>query len=677
MKRHMLLLCVALACQPAPGSEGSTPQGADRLQYAADWYASLAPRTALDMVRQTPGFTLVEGEKRRGLAGALGNVLVDGRRPSAKDQTLEDILGRIPAAQVQHIEMLHGAEAASDPSGHAILLNVVRTPFIGQGFGSMGLELAQQNDPKPNGTLVWSGRAHSVDYSLGANGYSFARELPGTRQLVDVDGHPYGSLHDVSPRDYEQYAINGETASDVGGGRLRFTGKASYSRYHEDSAVASYDAGAEQLGTDFNPYTESRRGGELGGQFDRALGDWALSSVLLLTRSRFEGEITSTHADPAGAISSVFAQQQLRDSGESILRATLARELSPARRLEFGLEGALNTLDATLALTLDLGDGPFGIPVPNSNVRIEEQRVDCFASYGWRLGTAWSLDLRLAGEFSRLEFTGDSNQVVQFDFFKPSLQLTRAFGAANQWRVRLARDVGQLDFNDFVSSVSLTDKRVEGGNPGLRPQTDWSLELGADLRPGSDVGLTLNVFHRWVSDTEDFTPVGPPEALVDAPGNIADARIYGAQLIARVPLRILRGAAANIDLTWQHSEVTDPLTGAYRPISKFQDLLLTAGFRQDLPRVAWGVGYTSKSATRSYLLREIDRQRASPSLDAFVEIPLARGLRLRATVISLLGQEQIRERRFFDPDRRVEDYSAERSEREPGHWYQLSVSGSF
>ena len=367
----------------------------------------------------------------------------------------------------------------------------------------------------------------------------------------------------------------------------------------------------------------------------------------------------------------------MRDSGESILRATLARELSAARRLEFGLEGALNTLDATLALTLDLGGGPFGIPVPNSNVRIEEQRVDGFASYGWRLGTAWSLDLRLAGEFSRLEFSGDSNQVVQFDFLKPSLQLTRAFGAANQWRVRLARDVGQLDFNDFVSSVSLTDKRVEGGNPELRPQTDWSLELGADLRPGSDVGLTLNAFHRWVSDTEDFTPVGPPDALVDAPGNIGDARIYGAQVVARVPLPILRGAAVNIDLTWQHSEVTDPLTGAKRPISEFQDVLLTAGFRQDLPRAAWGVSYTSKSASRSYLLREIDRERASPSLDAFVEIPLARGLRLRAAVISLLGQEETRERRFFDPDRRVGDYSAERSEREPGHWYQLAVSGSF
>jgi outer membrane cobalamin receptor len=241
----------------------------------------------------------------------------------------------------------------------------------------------------------------------------------------------------------------------------------------------------------------------------------------------------------------------------------------------------------------------------------------------------------------------------------------------------LARDVGQLDFNDFVSSVSLTDERVEGGNPDLRPQTDWSLEIGMDLRPGYDTGLTLNAFHRWVSDTADFTPVGPPNALVDAPGNIGDSRIFGMQAVARMPLPALRGAAVNLDVTWQHSEVTDPLTAETRSISEFQDVQFQGGFRQDLPQVSWGVSYKSQSATRIYLLREIDRERASPSLDVFMELPLSQALRLRTAVVSLLGQPEERERRYFEPDRRVGEYSAERSERLPGRWYQLSLSGSF
>jgi outer membrane receptor protein involved in Fe transport len=671
MKHLILMLLAALVVHPAHGSDP------DRVHYTADWYAEFTPRTALDMVRQTPGFSLAVVEQRRGLAGALGNVLVDGHRPIAKGQTLEEVLGRIPASQVLRIEMWRGAEAAADSSGHAVLLNVVRTPFSGQGFGSLGFEYGHQEEPMPNGTLVWTGRAHDVDYAIGVNSYSFARELPGTRRLLDENGEFRGSRRDESPRDYGQYRLNGEAATDLGGGRLRLTGKASYSRYHEDSLVRSYSVTGDSEGSDFNPFTQTIRDGELGGQFDRMLGDWELTSELLLTRGRFANEITSTHRDAVGDVGSVFAQQRSRDTGESILRATMARDTAGGRRLEFGLEGALNALDAELALTLDLGGGAFPIPVRNSNVRIEERRADGFVNHGWRFGDKWSLDLRLAAEVSRLEFSGDTNQVVELSFVKPALQLTRGFGAANQWRLRVHRDIGQLDFADFVSSVSLADERVEGGNPDLRPESRWSVELSTDLRLGDDLGLALSAFHRWVTDTADFVPVGPPDSLEDAPGNIGDGLIYGVQAVARVPVRVLRGASLTTDITWQHSEVLDPLTGEKRAISEFQDLLVNAGFRQDLPRISWGLNYAGKSEARSFLLREIDRRRASPSLDAFVEAPLPRGLRLRAAVVSLLGEAETRDRLTFDPDRRAAGFSSELGRRDPGRWYQLSVSGSF
>jgi hypothetical protein len=678
MKHYILLICAGLAGNPLLAAELTTPPtGGERLRYAPEWFASFAPRSALDMVRQTPGFTLHEGDERRGLAGAVGNVLVDGRRPVAKDQKLEEILGRIPAGQVQSIEILRGAEVAGDASGQSVLLNVVRTPFTGQGFGSTGFEYAPHQDPMPNAVLAWTGRAHSVDYAVGASTYSFERDLPGTRKLTDIDGAANGRRRDISPRDYGQYALNGEASVDAGGGRLRVTGKASYSRYHEDSAVETFDVSDALTGSDFNPYTESKRGGEFGARFDRTLGSWDLTSVLLLTRGRFESDITSTHRDAGGAVGGVFAQGQSLDSGESIFRATLARDAGSRHRVEFGLEGAVNTLDANLALTFDSGSGPFDIPVPNSNITITEQRMDGFFDHAWRFGERWALDSRLGGEFSRLEFSGDTNQVVELAFFKPSLQLTRDFGKSNQWRVRMARDVGQLDFTDFVSSVSLTDERVDGGNPDLRPQTEWSLEIAADFRPADKVALTLAAFHRWVSDTADFTPVGPPDDLVDAPGNIGAARIDGVHVTARAPLPVLRGATVNVDATWQWSAVTDPLTLRSRDISEFQDFEISAAFRQDLPKFAWGLSYTEKSDTSSFLLREIDRQRKSPSLAAFTEFALWRGLRLKLAAESLLGQEEWRERLLFNPDRRVDAFSAERSRREPGMWYQLLISGSF
>jgi len=139
----------------------------------------------------------------------------------------------------------------------------------------------------------------------------------------------------------------------------------------------------------------------------------------------------------------------------------------------------------------------------------------------------------------------------------------------------------------------------------------------------------------------------------------------------------LRGATVNVDAAWQWSTVTDPLTLRSRDISEFQDFEINAGFRQDLPKFAWGLTYTEKSDTSSFLLREIDRQRKSPSLAAFAEFALWRGLRLKLAAESLLGQEEWRERLQFDPDRRAGAFNAERSRREPGMWYQLFISGSF
>jgi hypothetical protein len=171
--------------------------------------------------------------------------------------------------------------------------------------------------------------------------------------------------------------------------------------------------------------------------------------------------------------------------------------------------------------------------------------------------------------------------------------------------------------------------------------------------------------------------VGPPGALEDAPGNIGAARIHGVHVTARAPVPVLRGASLNVDATWQRSTVTDPLTLESRPISEFQDFTLKAGFRQDLSRLSWGLGYTETSDTRSFLLREIDRVRERSSLDAFTEFSLWHGLRLKLAAVSLLGQEEGRERLRFDPDRRAGAFSAERSRRHPGTWYQLYLSGSF
>ena len=63
------------------------------------------------MVNQVPGFQLEGGfnnNRVRGFANTAGNVLIDDRRPSAKRDSLGNILTRIPAASVERIELIRG-----------------------------------------------------------------------------------------------------------------------------------------------------------------------------------------------------------------------------------------------------------------------------------------------------------------------------------------------------------------------------------------------------------------------------------------------------------------------------------------------------------------------------------------------------------------------------------------
>ena len=84
----------------AAASGESTGEDGRRI-FAPAFFEADRPSTALDMVRRVPGFSIDGGSGARGLGGTGGNVLIDGARPTSKDQSVGSILAGIPAAQVE------------------------------------------------------------------------------------------------------------------------------------------------------------------------------------------------------------------------------------------------------------------------------------------------------------------------------------------------------------------------------------------------------------------------------------------------------------------------------------------------------------------------------------------------------------------------------------------------
>lgn len=130
------LAAMALAAALFAAGEACAQQAADAVVYQRAWFDRFAPRTAYDLVQQVPGFVLEEMVEAPGLAASGGNVLVDGKRPTAKSGGLAEVLSRIPAGGGARVEVSRGAAGGSETQGQASVPG-----RAGEHFGQSGAEL--------------------------------------------------------------------------------------------------------------------------------------------------------------------------------------------------------------------------------------------------------------------------------------------------------------------------------------------------------------------------------------------------------------------------------------------------------------------------------------------------------------------------------------------------------
>ena len=80
----------------------------------------------MDMINRLPGFEFNDGTSARGFAGTAGNVLIDGQRPTSKTDDVQSILTRLPASDVDQIDIIRGGAPGIDMQGQTVIANVIR-----------------------------------------------------------------------------------------------------------------------------------------------------------------------------------------------------------------------------------------------------------------------------------------------------------------------------------------------------------------------------------------------------------------------------------------------------------------------------------------------------------------------------------------------------------------------
>jgi hypothetical protein len=631
--------------QAPTGGVAAAESDAGVIAYPAAFFAEARPITAFDMLQRLPGFTFNPGQQDvRGFGAAGGNVLIDGERPSSKSVDLEATLRRIPAATVTRVELIRGAVPGIDMQGQPLVANVIRSGVAATTLtGTAGAAYGYFDGGRvyPRLDLEWSRQAQGLNLDGAIRAYTEADDDGGdgfrTRRTADgalIEAGPYAAR----VRDRWLQA-DGSAALQRGRDSIRVNLGGELHQERTEENVRRSDAQGRALGPQNSVRLFDEKAAELGGDYERAFSD-KVSGRLVFLATRAE----RTEEENALTLERTAVGEAGAKVAETVVRGVLTVGRSPTLSFEGGAEGALNVLDATNRLVID------GAPItlPSANVRVEEKRGEGFLTAFWTPWPALKLEGGARAEVSRISQSGDSSLSRSFFFPKPRLRATYAPDPDTQVRLRVEREVGQLDFADFAASAELEANVVSAGGADLQPERAWVFEAAFERRFWDGAAVVLTLRHAQLQQVVDRIPL--PGGF-DAPGNIGDGVRNVVEVVATLPLdRLgLKGGLITSRTTWTWSKVSDPVTGERRIISEDNPFTGDVRFSHDVRalRSTWGVEGALAQHFTLFRIDEVRRQSRETQWMVYWDWKPSPALSVRAEVRNATRRDRERVRWLY------------------------------
>jgi hypothetical protein len=665
------------------------------VDYTASYFSRYKPETALDMVQQLPGFQVDNGDLSRGFTDTIGNILINDNYPSAKQDRPTATLDRIPASQVERIELIRGQVRGIDLQGHPVVANIIfkineQAAIRWEAF----YEENNQGPDRPGVNMSLANNWESVEYLVG---FRVQREASGERgpeNVVDADGTLTEIRDDGRDMTGMRFAGNLNASTQLGQTLAQLN---TNFLYKTNNSLFISNRSPQSAGGNFRnnivDEQEAQKYIEVGFDAERTLNSNILAKAILLF---FYQEIPLLAkrrvVEAANNLNTLRIADSNPKSMENIARLEFEWTGVADHSVRINLEGTFNSLENSLFQTLDTGTGPVDIDVPGANARVEEIRGDFLLKDIWTLGI-FELDYGIGAEVSTIKQTGDANEERSFFFLKPGMVLSYSPEQSNQTRVHIFREVSQLNFNDFVSSAIFEDNDLVLGNPDLRPETTWKIEMDHEKQFAMESVLSVTLFHHWISNVEDLLPLTD---LFEAPGNIGSGTRWGFEFEGTLPLQSMGipGAKLDIKARWQDSNVIDPVTGIDRvltarggfagpPAFKFNsenEFAYNIAYRQDFEeaRIAWGIDFSDHAERPRFNVNELEIYHEGELINAFIETTRLFGMKIRFHIRNLLDYNETRNRTVYTGRRGLSpvDFMLLRS-RLPGRRLTLTLSGSF
>jgi hypothetical protein len=624
-------------------SQASADTGSQVIAYGAEFFSHQQANTALDMVARIPGFSLQQGEDVRGLAGAAGNVLIDGERPTTKTDPLENILLRMPVSGVERIDLIIGAAPGIDMQGYPQVINIIRKASKRPNLTSMTAMKIYGQKVVPTQRLVLSksGTDRSFEAAFLYYGFIDTDENGGERLSYAPGQTPQRLTYDTLGYG-EGNELKLSRTQPLWGGKLTLNGLHMVEHFDFDQGFADPDTSAKATETYDNRYEQN----ELGAQYSRNLGQKLKLELNALWRHHPFAE-RDAFADDDGR--SDFASTSL--TLEKLGSATLSYTPTDGQTVRVGYEGAYNSRKSTARYA----ENGVRIALPSDNVFVEENRSEISAQYIFNPTPAVTLDTGFKYETSTLTEASGARAAKTLTYPKPRVLATFKPNAKTNLRFRFEREVGQLDFDDFVSSVELLGTTVVAGNPDIVPATAWVSELGLEHRWRENAIIDISLTHEAISDAVDRVPIVSSEGIFDAPGNIGDGRYDQLNIALNLPTETygLKGGVLKVSTHWRTSEVTDPTTFEKRRMSGQNAFSYNVDFRQDVLKrhMAWGLHINNRNDNKTWRVREITHKQQGDWAQLFVEYRPDPKVSVRVEYNNALAPDATRSRTIYEGSR--------------------------
>lgn len=685
-------LCLPASAQEAPASstppseaarsDMPAPDANTRSTFTPEDFARFAPRTALDMARQVPGFAIRDTDDARGLGQADTNVLINGRRISGKSNGPVEALQRIPLDDVVRLEVVDGASLDIGGLSGQVLNVVTRSTGRITGQFRVAPQFRTRGTPAQllDGRIGIAGGGAKTEWNLSLDNDSNRRGDEGPERVFNAAGQLIETREEKSNFNSDLINLSGSfTRKADNGNILNLTGEVEALIFSETERSAQTGLVTPEVRNRLFRRTEDSRSFELGGDYQFTFGPGQLKLIGFygLEDTPEVANVLTESADGRAPTGSRFTSDTR--SGETIARGeyTLA---ALGGNLVAALEGARNFLEIDAELSVRDGAGVLQpTPLPGASARVDEDRIDGGLTYSRALASNLQFQGSLGAEFSRISQSGAFGLSRQF--FRPKGFVSLDWKARDGVNLagRIERVVGQLEFDDFLAGVDLDQDREDGSNGALVPPQSWMSELELSLNLGALGKANLRGFYEDITDIVDQIPLpGGGQAV----GNIPSAKRYGIGGDITLLSDGLGWKGTRFDLRFalQDSRVRDPLLTTPRELSGNERVNLRGNLRHDFADKVWAVGgmFDWMDFTPVVRLDEVSRRSQTFGFaSVFVENKDVAGLTVRGMIGNLLDRRNKFDRTVF-ADRAAGLASFSESRRRSfGQIVTLEIEGTF